>query len=285
MAVQGFDEYVNTHTGAGDAWAYLSSLLADYGLAQLDDQAQQWVIESLSPNEIVQRLKTTQPYKERFKVIDDRKQAGLPAISEAEVVAYEKQATQLFRSAGLPKGFYDSPDDFYKLQMSDVSLSELDARVNKGYVAAMAMPQDVRDEAKSLYGLSEGDLAAFFLDPQRTEAVITEQFGASQRAAEAQRTGFGQLDKTQAEDLQKLSGTDATQGFTQLANEKQLFNALPGENVDNVSVDQQLAAQFAGNADAQNAIKKIASQRAALFQGGGSYVQNKEGFAGVGTAR
>ena len=280
-----FDDYIANHPGSGDAWAYLQSLLDSYGLGTLTDFAQNAIVQGFSATEVIQRVRTTDAYKQRFKVIEDRRAAGLPAISEAEVISYEKQATQMLRAAGMPEGFYDSPDDFYKFQLNDISLAELDARINKGYVAAMQMPQDVRDEAKTLYGLGEGDLAAFFLDPDRTEAAITERFGATQRAAEAFRTGYGQLSVEQAERLQKLGVGDATQGFTQLASERELFHSLPGEADNLITREQQLAAQFEGNATAQQAIKRVGQQRVAAFSGGGDFAQNKEGFAGIGTAR
>jgi hypothetical protein len=284
--VPGFADYINTHTGSGDAWAYLQSLLADYGLGDLDQFAQHAIVQGLSTNEIVQQLRTTDTYKKRFAVIEQRKQLGLPAVSEAEVIQYEKSATQMMRAAGLPSGFWDSPEDFVKLQVNDISLSELQSRVNDGYLAAAMAPQDLRDQWKAL-GYTEGDLAAYMLDPDRTEAVLTKQIGAVQRAAEAQRVGFGQLSTQEAEQLQALGVTSdqAQQGFADLINNKELLTALPGEQGSGMTREQQFQMTFQNNAQLQQQLKKKASERAAIFAQGGGFASNQQGFAGIGTAR
>jgi hypothetical protein len=284
--VPGFADYINTHTGSGDAWAYLQSLLADYGLGDLDHFAQGAIVQGLSTNEIVQQLRTTDTYKKRFAVIEQRKQLGLPAIGEAEVIQYEKNATQMMRAAGMRSGFWDSPEDFVKLQVNDISLSELQSRINDGYVAAAMAPQDVRDQWKAL-GYTEGDLAAYMLDPDRTEAILTKQIGAVQRAAEAQRVGFGQLNTQEAEHLQALgvTGEQAQQGFSDLINNKELLGTLPGEQGDNISREQQFQMVFQNNTQLQQQLKKRASERAALFQQGGGFASTQTGFAGIGTAR
>lgn len=280
-----FAEYLKANPDKGDAWAYLESLLTEYGLEDLVTFTQDSMRQNLSKNEIVQRMRNEEPYKKRFKVIADRKAQGLPAISEGEVVTYERQATALLRSSGLPKGFWDDPEDFYKLQMSDISLSELESRVNKGYVAALRAPQDVRDEWKNLYGLSEGDLAAMYLDPSRTEAVLQERQSATMRAAEAARSGFGSLTVQQAEQLARLgiSADQSASGFNDLTAQRELMSSLPGQQDSAIGTDEQLAAAFENNGGAQQKIKKVAEQRTAVFKGGGGFAGNKDGFAGIGT--
>ena len=282
-----FDEYIRDNPDSADAWSYLSSLLGSYGLSGLDSFAQDAIVKGFSSNEIVQRIRTTDQYKERFQAIEQRKAAGLPAISEAEVINYEKEATRLMRAAGLTSGFWDSPDDFVNLQVKDVSLSELQARINEGYVAATQMPSDVQQQWAAL-GYTTGDLAAYMLDPDRTEAALMKQVGAVQQAAEAQRAGFGQLTKAQAEQLQALgiSAPQAQQGFQNLYNQRELMNALPGEaGVEDIDKEQQLQATFQNNVKVQQQLQRTAAARAATFQNGTSFSNNKEGYAGVGVAR
>ena len=281
-----FSDYMRDHAGSGDAWAYLQNLLNDYGLGDLNDFAKQSIIDGLSSNEIIQRLRTTDVYKKRFAVIEQRKQQGLPPISEGEVLQYEKQATAMMRGAGLPKGFYDSPDDFQKLQLNDVSLSELEARINNGYLQASQASAEDRAQWKQL-GLGEGDLAAFFLDPDKATNVIQEQFGAVQRAQEAKRVGYGQLSRADAEMLSRMgvSSDQSVQGFSQLAKGKELMQGLPGENVDQITRDEQLAATFKNDVNQQNRIENRANERKNTFKGTAAFAQNKEGFGGLGTAR
>lgn len=281
-----FDDYIANNPTGADAWTYLSSLLEQYNLGSLDSFAQGAIVQGLSANEIVQRLRTTDEYKTRFKAITERQAQGLPPISESEVLNYEKQATQMMRSAGLPSGFYDSPDDFVNLQTKDVSLSELQSRINDGFLAAAQAPQDVRDEWSKL-GYTEGDLAAYMLDPDRTESVLTKQIGAVQQAAQAQRAGFGQLSREEAEGLQSLGVTSeqAQQGFSDLVNQRQLLTALPGGNESDISRQDQLDAEFANNVAVQQELKKRAASRVATFQSSTQFTNDKEGYSGLGVAR
>lgn len=281
-----FAEYIKQNPDGGDAYAYVSGILREYGLEALDGWAQSSIQNDLSSDQIIQSMREQDAYKTRFKAIVQRKEAGLPAISESEVVNYEKQATQLMRAAGLPSGFWDDPDDFVKLQTSDVSLSELDARVNQGYLAVMQAPQDVRDQWNAL-GYNTGDMVAYFLDPTRTEAVLTKQLASTERAAEAKRTGFGQLSTTEAEDLAARGVTQATseQGFAKLVQNRELFGSLPGENTNDISRDQQLGAVFKNDVASQQAIERRAAERVAQFGGGGSFSTSQDGRTGIGTSR
>jgi hypothetical protein len=280
-----FAEYIKNNPDGGDAYAYVSSILREYGLESLDKWAQDSIMNDLTADQIVQSMREQDAYKTRFKAIIQRKEAGLPPISEAEVVNYEKQATQLMRAAGLPKGFWDEPDDFVRLQTSDVSLSELDARVNQGYLAVMKAPKDVRDQWNAL-GYNTGDMVAYFLDPTRTEDVLQRQLAATERAAEASRTGFGQLTTAEAEDLASRKNIqDASSGFAKLVENRELFTALPGENADDITREQQLAAAFKNDVGAQKAIERRAAERVAQFSGGGDFTQSQDGRTGIGAAR
>lgn len=281
-----FADYIKENPGGGDAYAYLSSILREYGLEALDSWAQSAIMNDLSPDQIVQAMREQEPYKQRFQAIIQRKEKGLPPISESEVLAYEKQATQLMRAAGLPSGFWDSPEDFVKLQTSDISLNELDSRINQGYLAVMQSPQDVRDQWSAL-GYGAGDMVAYFLDPTKTEAVLTKQLAATQRATEAARTGFGQLTTSEAEQLAALgvSSDAAQQGFGTLVQNRELMSSLPGENASNISRQDQLNAVFQNDVNAQQAIKKRAAERVATFSGGGGFTTSRDGQTGIGVAQ
>jgi hypothetical protein len=285
-ASMSFADYLKANPDGGDAYAYVSGILREYGLESLDKWAQDSIMNDLSSDQIVQSMREQDPYKQRFKAIVQRKEAGLPPISESEVVNYEKQATTLMRAAGLPAGFWDEPDDFVKLQTSDVSLSELDARVNQGYLAVMQAPQDVRDQWNQL-GYNTGDMVAYFLDPSRTETVLQKQLTATERAAEAARTGYGQLSTTQAEDLASrgVTQSQSEQGFAKLVQNRELFDSLPGENANGISQDQQLGAVFKNDVASQQAIERRAAERVAQFGGGGGFTASQDGRTGIGAAR
>lgn len=280
-------QYFATHQDAGDAWAQLEATLATYNLGSLSNFVQNGIIQGWDAQQAVQHMRETPEYQTRFRAIIERQKQGLPAISESDVVNTERQYAQQMQAVGLPKGFYDQPEDFTDFLVKDISPAELQNRLVKGYQAAQMAPPETKAYLQQNYGLTDGEMAAYFLDPDKTEALLTKQITAAQIGGSATRSGFGNLNVHDAENLAGLGLSDSQtqQGFGALAAQRQLMTSLPGEADNTVTQEQQLAAQFGGNAEEQARIKQAGAQRVAPFQGGGSYVQNKEGFAGVGTAR
>lgn len=281
------DYYLQTNTAAGDAWAQLSQTLSQYGLGSLTDLVKTGIVNGWDAAQAAQNIRQTPEYKQRFAAIIERQAKGLPPISEADVINLEHQYTQTFQAAGLPSGLYDNPQDFTSYIVNDVSPSEMQDRVQKGVVAAQNAPPEVKAMLQGYYGVTDGELASFFLNPDATEQHLMKQFTAAQIGGASQRTGFGDIGAGTAEGLVNLgvTGDQAQQGFGALAGEKQLFNSLPGEQGQNITQDQQLAAQFGGDATQQQRIKDAADARKAAFQSGGNFATDKGGFGGVGAAR
>lgn len=274
-----------------DGLAYIQETLRDYGFseaeaAELTQWARGQLVEGASPTIVRQRLWEQPTFKRRFKVIFDRRDRGMPPISPAEVIAFERGARQLMRGAGLPPGFYDSPDDYYNFMLNDVSLSELAGRVEMAKTIMYSVDQTTRAEMKRLYGFNEGQEVAYILDGTRALPIIQNQFNAAILAGAAAGTGFGRLSRTEAEQfsLSGLTSEQAKQGFGNLVQSKELFLALPGQAENAIGRADQLGATFTGDALAQERIRRRAEARVAAFQGGGSFAASQEGFRGLGSA-
>lgn len=270
-----------------DAKAIIDNVLTQFGLQAESGWAWDQITHDATPAQIQFTLRDRPAFKARFAGLLAREKAGLPPISPAEYVSWENQATQLMRSAGLPPTFYDSPDDFANFIAKDVSIQELQSRVNDGVLAAQMAPPEVRQQLNSLYGVDDGHLTSYFLDPEKALPVIQRQFAASQLSGQGVLSGYGALSKSEAE---QLAATGVTQGqakvgFGQLGQESELFQALPGSAEDNISRDQQLSAQFDNDAQAQTKIKNRAALRQSQFQGGGGYASDKSGLTGVGASQ
>lgn len=270
-----------------DALGYLRELLRSYGLEELTDWAYEQVVKGNSPTVIRQLLWEQPAFRRRFKVIFDRQDKGLPAISPAEVLDYERRARQLFQEAGLPPGFYDNPDDFYSFLANDVSLSELNGRIELARSSLYSADQTQRSEMKRLYGLTEGQEISYLLDPSRALPLLQLQFNAARTSATATKSGYGNLSLAEAESLSRAGVSDeqAQSGFGNLVRGRQLFNPLPGyeSTEDAISRDEQLTGAFLGNALAEERIRRRAEARVAAFGGGGGFVSDREGFAGLGS--
>lgn len=255
------------------AKAQLKLLLDQWDLGSLADWAWGQLTAGASQEQILLSMKDQEAYKVRFGNTNAaRQKAGLGTLSEAEILAYEKQAASMMRAAGLPPGFYDSPSDFADLMKNDVSVSELTQRVQWAKTLASNDPTVLPEDAQAfhdLYGVGKGDLAAYLLDPKRALPLISGQVEAAQTAARARDAGFGSLTAAQAERVAGLTGSvqQAAQGFTQLAHMRELMGALPGEiNTPAISVDQQIAGTFAGDATAQDTLSRRQRARQAAFQ-------------------
>lgn len=271
-----------------DAVSYLTELLRDYGLEELGPWAYEQVTSGNSPTMIRQLLWEQPAFKKRFKVIFDRRDRGLPAVSVDEVLDYERKARQIFQSAGLPSGFYDSPDDFYNFLVNDVSLSELNSRVEMARDYAFSSDATTRNELRRIYGVSDGQLTAFFLDNKRALPLIQSQWLAAQNAGASLRSGYGELTQPEAERLAAL-GVDpskAAQGFGALVQSKELFTPLPGQEAAETPItrEDQLSGAFGGDEAARQKIARRGEQRAAMGKTGGGFVSDREGFRGLGTS-
>lgn len=253
-------------TPAADAQAQIKGFLDQWGLGSLTTWAWSQLSTGRSANEILLDLRNQQAYKDRFAGNAQRVAAGLPALSESEYLAYENQARQAMRAMGMPADFYDQPSDFADFIAKDVSVSELTDRIKIAAAYASSDPTvnaDERAQLQRLYGT--GGMAAYYLDPQRAMPALQKQIAAASSAAAASRSGFGELTLAQAEQVGQLSPSIAqtAQMFTELAKQRELMTALPGEvGVDTISADEQIAAGL-GNAQAGQKISRRAAARAA----------------------
>lgn len=262
----------------------LRSRLADIGLASLTDWWYKRKTDGWSDAEIWVAARETKVYKSRFPGLDTLREAGR-GVGEREWLDYERTATAMFRAAGLPSGFYDQPSDFAKFISAEVSVTELQDRVKIASSAALSQPPDVRDQLRRLYGIAEGDITAYFLDPKRAVPVLQERFSATLSATAARRSGFGDLSLGEAESLARFGvGEDeAAEGFGTLVEAREVFDPLDqGETA--ISREQQLGATFRGDTLAQQAIRRQARRRVARFEQGGGYAADREGFSGLGSA-
>ena len=105
--------------------------------------------------QILLELRETPEYKTRFPAMDALSKRGR-AISEAQYINYEQSAAAVFKAAGLPAGFYDTPDDFSRFLTNDVALPELQKRVEAYQDVAFSQPPEVRQPGRTSTGSPTG---------------------------------------------------------------------------------------------------------------------------------
>jgi hypothetical protein len=212
-------------------------------------------------------------------------------MSEAEYIGYEKGAKAMFQAAGLPSGFYDSPDDFDQFLVNNIALPELESRVDMARLAVYNSDPATLDAIENYYNVGGrpghlvGDLTAWFLDETRAMPLIQQQFVAAQTSGAASRSGYGALTRTEAERLAQL-GVDpqqAVEGFGTLSRLGELFTDLPGEGEGTGATRAEgLSAMFEGDSTAQAALERVAARRRSPFGQGGGYTESQRGLAGIG---
>lgn len=261
----------------------LDNFLAQYGLQSLGDTAWQQYLQGQSTDQIMLNLRGTPEYQARFPAMQTLAQRG-QAITESQYINYEQTIAQQNQAAGLPQGMYDTPDDIAKLLTSNISPSEYQSRLQSYQTAAWQSPPEVRDALMNDYGLSPGQLTAFFIDPDKALPLIQRDLATAQMQGASQISGFGNLSMDQGGHLADLgiTGAQAQAGFGKLANQNQLIQGLPGQN-NAIGTDTALQAQFDQNAQAQQRMTAVEQDQLNLFKQGGGAQTSSKGVLGAGS--
>lgn len=274
-----------------DARETLKLFLADYGLDANDVVNSVWRFAQENPSLVnntdllLGSARETETYKARFAGNAARKAKGLPELSPSAYLQYENAYRNTLRSAGMPVGFYDSEKDLASFIGQDVDPSELNDRLNMGYRAISQADPALVAEAKRLYGIDEGSLAAFFLDPEKAQDLVLRQARATQIATQASKQAQMQLTASEAEALarQGVTAEQAQTGFEAVSRQQELLmGALPGE--EELSRTDIIGAATGTNAAAAQRVATRARRRQAEFAAGGQFATGQRGVTGLGEA-
>lgn len=279
-AISNFSSDVGTSVNDTDrqsAKEIIADTLRAYGLEGLTEFVRSMVFDEdiLDQNILVGKIRETEQYKERFKGNAARRAAGLNALSEGEYLALENQYRSLFRNSGLPTDFFTDKDTTDMLISNDVSIAEVAERVNQGYEAVANADPEVISEMRRLYGIDDGGLAAYFLDPEKTTPLLIRQARSAEISGQAAQEGY-RLDVATAEQLarQGVSGEQAQAGFQAMTQLGEVFQttaeeAQAGER--GFGQQEQIGAVFGTSAAAQQRLRQRARRRQAQFEAGGRF--------------
>lgn len=271
-----------------DAFTYIEDLLSSYGLSSLAHNAWQKLIDGVTQDQVIQWLRTTPEYAQRFPGMAVRRAKGLSAISEGEYISYERQAGQILHAAGMPAGFYDTPEDFADLIGKDLSLSELNQRITNNYIRVAQAAPEVRNAFQAFFG-PDGDtaLAAFFMDPDKAQPFLERAVTEAEISGAGARFGVG-VNEDMANRLATIGVTSgqAQQGFQQLNQIKPLFNETITETTDLKAEQEGVGAVFGTDATSADAVRKRRDTRAADFSGTTQQALGSQtGLTGLGSAK
>jgi hypothetical protein len=230
-------------------------------------------------------LRDTTEFQTRFAANAARLRAGLPELSVSEYIGLERGYEAAMRGSGLPAGFYDQSSDFANFIANNTSVAEVQSRVNDGYKAVANSNPQVIAQMKELYGVGDGELAAYFLDPDKATPILVRQARAAQISAEGRRQAGIQLTAADAEALARedVTQAEAQTAFGEVARQQELYNPLQGEEA--ISQREAIAAATGTDQAARQRVETRRRQRQAAFAGGGSFATSQTGVSGLGQAQ
>ena len=206
------------------AYDLLYEQFSQYGLGALVEPLKNLIKEGISPAEFTLRLRATDAYKKRFAANQSRIQRGLRALSEAEYIGLEDQYQSIMRNYGLPASYYERGDmgrqeGFEKFIAGDVSPAELEDRISTAQNRITYANPEVSIALKTFYpDITNGDLIAYALDPDKALAQIKRRITAAEIGATAVQLGLA-TNVTDAEYLARYGVTkeQAQQGYRAVA--------------------------------------------------------------------
>ncbi len=264
---------VETLSGAvSDALrASIERMLIDYGLEDLTDWAVGLLSNGASQAEVELTLEDQPAFRRRFNVIFQRREAGLPPVSVAEVLSYERQVGELESFYGLVPGTIDAQE----AMAGDTSFNELQASL-AAEVAFRQSDPETQAAASEFYGLggTQGEFISALINEDIGLPVLQQRVQAAQVAGESVTAGFGDLTRQEAESLAQrgVDQDEARQAFSLLARSTQLTSNFSRS---------QLIDLAAGEAPAVEQLEDARERARANFQTGGSFAG---GVAGIGSA-
>lgn len=248
-----------------------------YGLGDLIGDTLALAQEGISPAEFSLRLRQTEPYKKRFAANETRIKSGLRALGEAEYIALEDQYQNIMRQYGLPKSFYSTgvagrQTELEKFIEGDVSPAELESRIGTAVNRVKnASPEVLNTLAQFYPGVTQDNLVAYVLDPQRALPEIQRQVQAAEIGGAATRFGLA-ASRAKAEELAAagVSREQAQQGYQTIAEilprGGQLASIYKESPYTQATAEQEVFGT-AGAVEAAKQRKKLTQLEQASFSG------------------
>lgn len=286
-----------------NALQLIQDRFASYGIQGLADIVRRLISQNtdaegnVAESLIVAGLRDTKEYKKRFagnverakkikEDVDAGRQPRYGLLSEADYVRAEGDYRAILSEYTIP-GFYDTPESYVNLIANNTSPKEVQGRAMAAQQAASSANPEIKAQLKSMYGITDKNLAAYFLDPEAATTALKPiaASNAATIAAAAQRSG---LSITQSE-AERISG-ELAPGATDFITADALFQqtaltaglttgSVSGE-ASTVGTEDVLTAA-AGNVEAQAKLSKERQKRLAEYQAASGMAETQKGVVGL----
>jgi hypothetical protein len=236
------------------------------------------------------------PGVERIRAENQRRIAdGKPPVPEPSPATYVALEQGYARAlSGLPTNQFGTKEDIAQFIANQVSPEEVGSRVTqaKNYINYQANAS-VKNQLRSIYGLTDTEMVAYVLDESRTKDFIETEYAKRLRQASV---GAAAIDAgvTIGADLRNtIAGSDAyggsysnaLSGFQNVAQQADAYSKLGQMSGISTTTEELVNEQFGaqGAADVANKKKNLASQERARFGGSSGIAQNSLNARALGS--
>lgn len=248
----------------------LADLLDQAGIGALADMVWRLHREGYDEAYIYNEITASDTYKDRFKgLISLRDQGKAAGMSEVQYLQQERAMSDILTREGLGGTDFNTPDYLASAISNQVSLDEFDTRVQLAKAATTTLPADVRQALQGMYGITQDNLLAYYLDTDKVEKDLQQQQRAASVSAAYSRFQSPAVGNAVFEDL-AARGVDYQDAAT-------AFGSL-GTLGAGLNAQERLEGAFGLNR--QVGLER--SGRTAGFSGGGSAAAGREGIGGLG---
>ena len=265
-------------TYSEDSRISIKALLAKYKIPGLFDTI--WsaytgdTLDFTNEDAVTLYIRETPEYKKRFAGNEARRAKGLPDLSIATYIGMEDSYRNTLKSNGMPANMYNE-ENMAELIGGDVDVKEFNDRISYARDVMMDSPAGVRAQMSELYGITEGQMLAYFVDPERTAPILKEQARGARIGNIAKENARIQLTGAEATDLAKRGITDAKAqtAFTNISGYGELNTQLSGE--ETITQSEKIGSELGYDPMGTEKLKNRQKRRVGEFAGGGGFAQSQ----------
>lgn len=286
-----------------NALQLIQDRFASYGISGLADTLRKLIADytdsdgNISDSLVTAELRKSDAYTKRFAGNIERKkkieadvaagrQPKFGLLDEATYIKAEEDYRSILSEYTIP-GFYDTPESYVNLIGNNITPKEVQARAAAAQQAASSANPEIKAQLKSMYGIEESQIAAYFLDPEVAKTALkpVAAANAATLAAAAQRSGLA-LSQGDAERLSQTlaPGANDVVASDTLFQQTALTAGLAQESVSGetstVSAEDVITAA-GGNVEAQAKLAKERQKRQAEYQAASGMAETQKGVVGL----
>ena len=264
---------------------------------ELADLLYNMIVDNESETYIMNEFRKSNAYAKRFPVLAEINKKYNLGWSEGDYIREEEAYKTALGELGDAASLFMSSDQYAEWMLANLSPTQIQQRVRKAtdYLYMDTNPA-VKDALRSQYGLSDGQMVAYLLSPERVTAELEKEYDSLKRRANvkasAQLTGMSGVSNALinevADNAINITSdfTETQRRFSNLAEQGDDIKRLGKISDDLITDDELVAGEFSSGtrgAKANKKRKRLASQERARFSGSSGLRQGSLGSSGLGS--